>query len=114
MTSRGDGGESSDVNLKGLMQPSTIRDHDSDSQINVDQFQKYDDNNSVLLDEYKYRRSRVDSSNSFNDQEDDISYAEHLSYSLNGGQNMLKKDRSRLGSPSPASPMSPFNNLNGL
>ena len=67
MTSRGDGGGSSDVNLKGLMQPSTIRDHDSDSQINDDQFLKYDDNNSVALDEYKYRRSRIDSSNTFND-----------------------------------------------
>ena len=67
MTSRGDGGESSDVNLKGLMQPSTIRDHDSDSQINVDQFLKYDDNNSVFPDDYKYQRSRIDSSDSFND-----------------------------------------------
>ncbi len=35
------------------MQPSTIRGHDSDSQIIAEPFVKYDDNNSVLYDEYK-------------------------------------------------------------
>ena len=103
MTSRGDGGDSSDVNLKGLMQPSTIRGHDSDSQVNDDQFLKHDDNTSVALDEYKYRRSRMDSSNSFN-EDDDISSAEHLSYSLHDGQNLLRKENIRQGSRSPASP----------
>lgn len=110
VTSRGDGGDSSDVNLKGLMQPSTIRGHDSDSQVYDDQFLKHDDNTSVALDEYKYRRSRIYSSNSFN-EEDDISYAEHLSYSLHDGQNLLRKEKSRQGSRSPASPQ---NNLGGL
>lgn len=45
--------ESSDTNLKNLMQPSTIRGNDSDTQIMADPYVKYDDNNSVMLDDYK-------------------------------------------------------------
>ncbi len=85
LTTRGDGGESSDVNLKGLLHPSTIRGNDSESQMVPDSYVKYDDNASLLLEDYKYPdKSRPDSS-SFDQDEDNISYAEHLSYSVHRG-----------------------------
>ncbi len=48
-----------------------------------------------MLDDYKYPYKSRNDSSSFDDDGDDISYAEHLSYSLYGGHNNLNKKKNR-------------------